>query len=337
MSLLHDPHHDGSPLYVSDEAPELGDDRHRARPHERGRPGRGGLAADDVRRRAGLPPDDVDHHRRRGVVGGRAAGAQPGHALPLPPRARPRRRGGRAGVADRRRAGGPRRARTPPTSGWPPTRPHPTGVATASSTRSSPTASPARPRPTSGRSRTGRCRRSGTTRSSSRAATRARRCSSSAATSTASPSTSTTSPRSAPTSSTRRRSSPARATTATTRPPSPRSTRCSAADEAYARLSDRRPRARLADPGRPHHQPHRRHPRVVPRGGRRPARPAPLLLLLRRRRHLRRLDGPRHAAQDQPRRPRRPRTRWSTGPTPWSGAGCSRPTTSTAGASTSPT
>ncbi|HSF38132.1 MAG TPA: glycoside hydrolase family 13 protein, partial [Nocardioides sp.] len=24
MSLLHDPHHDGSPLYVSDEAPELG-------------------------------------------------------------------------------------------------------------------------------------------------------------------------------------------------------------------------------------------------------------------------------------------------------------------------
>ena len=24
VSLLHDPHHDGSPLYVSDEAPELG-------------------------------------------------------------------------------------------------------------------------------------------------------------------------------------------------------------------------------------------------------------------------------------------------------------------------
>ena len=36
------------------------------------------------------------------------------------------------------------------------------------------------------------------------------------------------------------------------------------------------------------------------------ARPAPLVLLLRRRRHLRRLDGPRHAAQDQPRQPRRP-------------------------------
>ena len=40
--------------------------------------------------------------------------------------------------------------------------------------------------------------------------------------------------------------------------------------------------------------------------GRRRTRPAPLLLLLRRRRHLRQLDGPRHAAEDQPRQPRRP-------------------------------
>ncbi len=36
---------------------------------------------------------------------------------------------------------------------------------------------------------------------------------------------------------------------------------------------DRRARPRLADPRRPHHQPHRRHPRVVHRGGRRPRRP----------------------------------------------------------------
>ena len=63
MSLLHDPHHDGSPLYVSDEAPELGATVTVRVRTERDRPGRGGLAADDVRRRAGLPPDDVDHRR----------------------------------------------------------------------------------------------------------------------------------------------------------------------------------------------------------------------------------------------------------------------------------
>ena len=36
-------------------------------------------------------------------------------------------------------------------------------------------------------------------------------------------------------------------------------------DEAYIRLGRRRARARLADPRRPDHQPHRRHPRVVRR------------------------------------------------------------------------
>ena len=189
----------------------------------------------------------------------------------------------------------------------------------------------------SGRSRTGRCRRSGTTRSSSRAATRARRMQlyggdldgitehldHVAAVG---------------------------ADVLYTTPVFPgesnhryNATTFTEVDELLGGergvrpAERRRPRAGLADPGRPHHQPHGRHPRVVPLRGRRPARPAPLLLLLRRRRHLRQLDGPRHAAEDQPRQPRRPPRDGRRARLRGRVAGCSRPTPSTGGASTSPT
>ena len=173
-------------------------------------------------------PMTAEHRRRHHLVGGRAAGAQPGDPLPLP--ARRTGRTGSATVAHRRRPRstttprtrstsrlsayaaapglGPRRRRLP---GLPrPLRalgggrrapdPGVGGRRPAGTTRSSSSARPAHPAPVL-RRRPRRHHR----------APRPRRA------------------RSAPTSSTRPRSSPARATTATTPRPSTRSTRCSAA------------------------------------------------------------------------------------------------------------
>ena len=101
MSLLHEPHHDGSPLYVADEAPALGSTVAVRLPDRRERPGRPGLAAHDVRRRADLPPLRGGRARRaRRLVGGRAAGAQPGDPLPVPaaPPGRTSDSGGCSGV-----------------------------------------------------------------------------------------------------------------------------------------------------------------------------------------------------------------------------------------------
>ena len=93
----------------------------------------------------------------------------------------------------------------------------------------------------------------------------------------------------------------------------------------------------LADPRRPDHQPHRRHPRVVRRRGRLADLAQPGLVLLPRRRRLRVLDGAHHAAQAQPRRSRATPRRWWKEPTAWSHGGCGRRTTWTAGGSTWPT
>ena len=337
MSLLHDPHHDGSPTLRLRRGTRARRDRHRARPHERSRPGRRGLAADDVRRRAGLPRHDVDR-RPATWCGGRAScRCTTRSPTTASSSARRRRRGGRAGVADRRRAGGPRparRRRLP--AGRPPARAR-LGPRRASSTRCSPTGSPARPPPTSGRSRTGRCRRSGTTRSSSRAATRARRCSSTAATSTASPSTSTTSPRSGPTSLYTTPVFPGESNHRYNATTFTEVDELLGGGEAYARLSaavHERGWRILGDLTTNHTGD--THEWFLSRRRRR-ARPAPLLLLLRRRRHLRRTGWATARCPRSTTPTSTCATRWSTAPTPWSVAGCSRPTPSTGGASTSPT
>ena len=107
--------------------------RARTRPHR--------TASRASPRRRTLGPRAV----RRTTSGGgpRSTVAQPGHPLPVPARtpARPP-------VADRGRARRPRRARRDATSGWSATPRRRPGCATRSSTRSSPTGSPARPRPT---------------------------------------------------------------------------------------------------------------------------------------------------------------------------------------------
>ena len=153
-AFLGEPHHDGSALYVSDQAPALGDDgrrsvpagaagrrrrprRARARPYRDGEPRFTEASADA---------------RTGGSVGGyggatsgggrRSSRAQPGHPLPVPA-ARHARAAWLTAAGLRRRTTCP----TPPTSGW---SCHDAaagvGCATRSSTRSSPTGSPGRRR-----------------------------------------------------------------------------------------------------------------------------------------------------------------------------------------------
>ena len=145
--------------------------------------------------------------------------------------------------------------------------------------------------------------------------------------------------RSASTSSTRRRSSRARATTATTPSTFDEVDPLLGGDAALRPAGDRRPRPRLADPRRPHHQPHGRHPRVVRRARRRRGRADAVVLLLppTTARYecwmghgtLPKLN---HADPDAA------RARWSTGPDSVVGAlAAAAVRRSTAGASTSPT
>ena len=95
--LLRLPHHDGSPTYVDDEAPRLGDTvTVRMRSHADD-------PIQDVWLRTTYDAEPVFHRvdaharRRPRLVVGRPAGAQPGDPLPLPDRARRRE----PAVADR--------------------------------------------------------------------------------------------------------------------------------------------------------------------------------------------------------------------------------------------
>ena len=93
----------------------------------------------------------------------------------------------------------------------------------------------------------------------------------------------------------------------------------------------------LAIDRRPHHQPLRRHPPVVPHRAGRPGQPGAGVLLLRRRRPLHRLARPRDACPSSGSPRRSCAAASSTGRTRWPPAGCARRTPWTAGASTWPT
>ena len=137
------PHHDGSPLYVSNLDPTLGETvRVRVRVPVGIRTARGGAHAVESRPRAGV--DGCRPHRlsgRLGLVGGRRRGRQPAARLPLdaPARGRPRALAESVGPAHARDAGcrGLRSRRR--------SRRRRPGCTTRSCTRCSPTGSRARP------------------------------------------------------------------------------------------------------------------------------------------------------------------------------------------------
>ena len=131
MSLLHDPHHDGSPLYVSDEAPELGATVTVRRPHDAADPVEAVWLRTTYDAEPVLPPGDVDH-RDGDVVWWE--GALPVHNPVTHYRfllVRGRRRGRRAGWLTGAGRGRPRPAGRRRLPAQLPTRPHPTGAATA--------------------------------------------------------------------------------------------------------------------------------------------------------------------------------------------------------------